>query len=284
MSISVDKLTIARKTVTQDEEHDQDQETVRPSKGSLTKARAHSSKPTLPGIEEDYSDLGDGADDLKLKISSMRKQNKGRVRLMHIDDLKKIGQLKPSPKTPRPAPLALVTPTSPTSPTTPSHAPISPDITMQKSPPGSRQSSLRGRTAASESNLELLKYSEAEDEDYSDMFDGAIISKDGGHALQSLQLTSRSNRSWKEEDDESTVDPFAELEDDFGTNSLEENLRRDKKATVLASIDRIIDQLVPTLHPATLQSLCTELLGLMETATPDMQVERYFSQSRGVLA
>lgn len=281
MRASVACLTSARKQGQEDElptQQDQDQQTVRPAKGSLTRATG---KPHLTGIVEDYSDLADGADDLELKLSSMRLQSKGRNRLMHIDDLHRIGQLQPSARPAKKTSLPpLVAP--PAALPSSSTAPASPDITLQRTPPGSRQNSLPGRIGnASESNLELLKYSEADNEDYSDMFDGPVIGKDTLHALQ---LTTRSNRSWQEEDEEHDVDIFAELEDDFGADSLEENLRRDKRATMQASVERIIDQLTPSMSSDGLRRLSAELLSLLETASPDMQLERHFVQNRGMLA
>jgi len=54
-----------------------------------------------------------------------------------------------------------------TSPSLP--LPQSPKIT--KSPPGSRQGSLRAKSELSESQRELQKYTEDEEEDYDDMFE-----------------------------------------------------------------------------------------------------------------
>lgn len=54
-----------------------------------------------------------------------------------------------------------------TSPSLP--LPQSPKIS--KSPPGSRQGSLRAKSELSESQRELQKYTEDEDEDYDDMFE-----------------------------------------------------------------------------------------------------------------
>lgn len=108
---------------------------------------------------------------------------------MHPDDLRKlrITESLPAP-IPQRIPSALPHPVTPITPATPSRAqsarsavpsgiaspglipPQSPKPPM-KSPPSSRQNSLRSREP-SESQLELQKYTEEEDEDYSDMFEG----------------------------------------------------------------------------------------------------------------
>lgn len=123
----------------------------------------------------------------------------------------------------------------------------------------------------SNNHLELLKYTEAEDEDYSDMFDGPATNEDGElrypcraddsgtNTMGSLQLTRRSNRSWQEEEEEE-VDPFAELEDDFATDSYEENLRRDRRAAKQASVEGLIARLDVSLQPGPLKEVSEELV------------------------
>lgn len=218
---------------------------------------------------------------------------------MHPNDLLKIGTLKPHPSTkpPKPPPLlprlpsltpaskASSAPSSATPAAIPSPA-SSPTVSASnsptlptKTPPGSRQSSLRGRNA-SNNHLELLKYTEADDEDYSDMFDGQGTNDDGWsfhicladgagtNTMGSLQLTRRSNRSWQEDDDEG-VDPFAELEDDFATDSYEENLRRDRRAAKQASVERLIARLDVNLQPGPLKEVSEELVSARECCLPD---------------
>lgn len=165
-----------------------------------------------------------------------------------------------------------------------------------RTPPGSRNSSLRGRKAVSE-NPELQKYTEADDEDYSDMFDGPVMPVHGAHTVGSLQLTRRSNRSWQEEDEEE-ADPFAEF-DDFELDDLEANLHHNKKAALWSSVEKFVDQLQVGTSMATLKAVCDELvseplgeahqmltfqLNMFETSPPDMGLERHFVQVHGMLA
>lgn len=77
--------------------------------------------------------------------------------------------------------------------------------------------------------------------------------------MGSLQLTRRSNRSWREEDEEE-VDPFAELEDDFATDSYEENLKRDRRAAKQASVERLIARLDVNIQPGALKEVSEELV------------------------
>lgn len=77
--------------------------------------------------------------------------------------------------------------------------------------------------------------------------------------MGSLQLTRRSNRSWGDEEEEE-VDPFAELEDDFATDSYEENLRRDRRAAKQASVERLVARLEGHLPPPQLREVSEELV------------------------
>lgn len=114
--------------------------------------------------------------------------------------------------------------------------------------------------------------------------------------MGSLQLTRRSNRSWHEEEEEDDVDPFAEFDDDFDTDDLEANLLRDKKATLHATVAKIVDQLEVGTPQATLRSLADELVGCMalvlsnhqlslfENTPPDLGLEAHFVTIHGMLA
>ncbi|BEI80759.1 hypothetical protein CcaverHIS002_0112880 [Cutaneotrichosporon cavernicola] len=308
LDISLPKLTHKASPVPP-EEVDTNHATVRPSRDALA-ASKKASKGRPQSIEEDYSDLGLEGDELKIKASIMRSQHRGRKPILHPNDLYKIGTIKPyssKPATPpslpslpqaasvppsKPPPAAPASAPQPPQPPPPPRVPSpasSPTVSVTnsptlptKTPPGSRQSSLRGRNA-SNNHLELLKYTEADDEDYSDMFGGPAANEDGTNTMGSLQLTRRSNRSWVDEDEEG-VDPFAELEDDFATDSYEENLRRDRRAAKQASVERLIVRLETSIPAAQLKEVSEELLSTLENAPPDMQLERHFVQNRGMLA
>jgi hypothetical protein len=183
-----------------------------------------------------------------------------------------------------------------------------------RSPPSSRQNSLRSREP-SESQLELQKYTEEEDEDYSDMFEGqqgqetigelgvvragvvrlAVVqvgsqltwSISGSRSTTSLQLTRRSNRSWLGDEEGDQSDPFAEIDDEleFGSDDIDANLLRDKRATLCASVSRLIEKLDPVAGMAGggLRETCDELLGMLE-GSPEMGLESHFVASHGMLA
>jgi hypothetical protein len=127
---------------------------------------------------------------------------------------------------------------------------------------------------------------------------GSLGSKDS----QSLQLTKRSNRSWREADvdDEDVLDPFAEIDDDFSgdADDLEANLLRDKRATLCASVADIIEVLQPGRGQEELKNACDELvsfecdehvklmnvqLGLFDSSR-DLGLENHFVTSQGMLA
>jgi hypothetical protein len=74
-----------------------------------------------------------------------------------------------------------------------------------------------------------------------------------------LQLTRRSNKSWLG-DEEEEHDPFAEIDDDFDGDDLEANVLRDKKATLCASVTRLIGDLNSQTKTSTLTASCDELV------------------------
>lgn len=185
-----------------EEPHEPNQETVRQLLPKDAKSRAADKPPPLPPKDrsktkvEDYSlDLGIGDDELQIKLSNIKSQDKGRTRIMHPRDLSKMGSLSSVPKEMGGLPPAERTaeqrhsapsygqlqskggaPSRPLSMAAPPSPVIlqSPNPGSNRTPPTSRSSSLRGRKEASESNLELQKYTETDDEDYSDMFDGPL--------------------------------------------------------------------------------------------------------------
>ncbi|KAL1412966.1 Protein kinase of the Mitotic Exit Network [Vanrija albida] len=313
--ISLPKLNLRKPPDVPAEEsgHEPNQETVRQLPKDA-KARAADKPPPLPPKDkakskvEDYSlDLGFGDDELQIKLTNLKSQDKGRTRIMHPRDLTKMGSLSNVPKEMGGLPPAERTaehrhsapsygqlqskggaPSRPMSMAAPPSPVIlqSPNPGANRTPPTSRSSSLRGRKEASESNLELQKYSETDDEDYSDMFDGPLDQiVDPTSTMQSLQLTRRSNRSWQDDDDDDDADPFAEIEDDFDTaDDLEANLLRDKRATLCANVTKLVNQLEGGSNDmAALRKVCDELLGLFESAG-DMGLETHFVSIHGLLA
>jgi hypothetical protein len=150
-------------------------------------------------------------------------------------------------------------------------SPFSP-LPYGRSAPGTRANSVRSRTETSDSIPELNKYTEDEEEDYSDILDKpsnigksfllVFIDADnsGGKLSKGLQLTKRSYTPSFDDDDTAEMDPFAEIDDSFDVEDFETKLLRDKKATQCAHIDKLVDQLVPSAPSAALQTTCDELV------------------------
>lgn len=212
--------------------------------------------------------------DDKVKSSKDSVREKGKEREKAKPEPKREEPPAPKPEQPVRPPKAASRPLPKKSS---SPEPQRPTTSPTLSPPGSRQSSLRGK-AAEAANVELQKYTEDDDDDYNDVFDGPVIHPDGA-ALQSLQLTRRSNHSWKEVEEEQ--DPFAEFDDDFATNSLEDNLLQTKRAALHTSVSDIIARLEAGGAPV--REAADELLTLFETSPDDMGLEHYFVVNHGML-
>ena len=214
---------------------------------------------------------------------------------MHPDDLRKgktVMDAGPSRSQPPPPQRSLSSPTKavPSPTARPTFAPLiahtasNPSLSLprsprvsSKSPPGSRQNSLRGQTQLTESQKELQKYTEKDDENYEDMFDekpdhGSLSqsifqccprlkNRAASLSRQSLQLMKRSNKSWTS-DREDTHDPFAEIDDDFslGEDDMEAQLLRDKRATLCGNVNRIVDLFEPSTPHTSLREACDELV------------------------
>ena len=77
-------------------------------------------------------------------------------------------------------------------------------------------------------------------------------------------MTKRPNQSWSADDEDH--DPFAEIEDDFsaGEDDLEAQLLRDKRATLSASVNRLVDTFEPNTASTGLQDACDELVSPLQ--------------------
>jgi hypothetical protein len=100
------------------------------------------------------------------------------------------------------------------------------------------------------SSVEIQRYAEDDDEDFSDIFgkDGTISeraesdadSENGGGAL--MLHSKLSNNSWLgDEDDED--DPFASLEQGFDEMDLQANIARDKHARLCTLVEGLVSSL-----------------------------------------
>ncbi|ORX40201.1 hypothetical protein BD324DRAFT_644621 [Kockovaella imperatae] len=319
--ISLSRLNPHRDEALTSEERDQKTLKPSPSRHSPPDVRplstklsaSTSSRIVSEGDIEDYSDLATFEADaaLQSKLASLKIKHNPKRGILHPDDLQSVKKLHSS-LTPRPgiskAQIASATVTARSMPppplppqrsqSTPSKikttpATLSPSTSGLSStqsprpalsPMGSRQNSLRSKADLTESQKELAKYTEMDDENYEDMFDASQVhSTLGKSTTNSLQMVKRANHSWSTDDDDH--DPFAEIEDDFsgGEDNLEVQLLRDKKATLCASVNRIVDVLEPSTPASDLQQACDELLAMFEGSS-GMGLEGHFVSSHGMMA
>ncbi|WRT67650.1 uncharacterized protein IL334_004622 [Kwoniella shivajii] len=241
---------------------------------------------TQKSHDDDYSDIGLGEDEsgLESKLRKLKLRSQGRRGLMHPDDIHKI------PLSPQPSSAHQKALSTPSKHTTLNATPTS--KSQVRSPPSSRQNSLRskgattpGGTEISENTVELNKYMEQE-EDYEDIFEGVHPSQASGSKVQphSLQLTRRSNISWESDELDDDQDPFAEIEDDFVTEDLEAILLRDKRATLCSNVNKLVAGLTPNTPHMVLKQGCDELLSLLENTPREMGLEAHFVAQHGMLA
>lgn len=221
---------------------------------------------------EDYSDLGGDEDDQVLteKISSLKLKGG----LFHPNDLNK---LKEEPLSPKQTLLTI-----------PQKKQILP---KRPSPPSSLRSHSRSQsntsasiTASTEQDRkasDLAKYSEADDENFDDVF-GKAPPLTPGESGQTLQLTTKlSNKSWLGDDFPDDEDPFAQIEDDFAENDLESNLIRDRHARLCVMVNDLVNQLEAGQNDNKLNEVIDKLLNILGEF-PDMHTQ--FVIARGMLS
>ncbi|ODN75633.1 STE/STE11/CDC15 protein kinase [Cryptococcus wingfieldii CBS 7118] len=296
------------------------QKTVRPLRESLPLKEAPkalepllekplTSEPSsgkLVSSDDDYSDMafGDNEKALETKFAQLKLKAKTRRGIMHPDDIHKIPLSPISKKTPTKPPVRSVS-----NPTPPSTLPVPPSPRPGipgRSSPSSRQNSLRGKAKVGEEVEEQMKkYTENEEEEWEDVFVGndSRLSHHSKTLPRSLHLTAPTSstlslstttpstpgfpQSGAYEEEDSEQDPFAEIDDDFenvGEDDMEANVVRDKRATLMAAVGRLIDGLDPHKSAFELKGVCDELLDLMENTTPEMGLESHFVAHHGMMA
>lgn len=118
------------------------------------------------------------------------------------------------------------------------------------------------------SSVEIQKYAENEDEDFSDILGkaSAIYNRpesDKGSENGTLMLNSKlSNSSWLGEDEDED-DPFAELEEGFDEMDLEANVARDKYARLCTQVEGLVDSLKTTQSDNLLADIAEQLLEVL---------------------
>ncbi|KAF8505364.1 hypothetical protein BU17DRAFT_101047 [Hysterangium stoloniferum] len=274
--ISLSKLQALEKS--EPERLEENAQTIRPNRSpgsSDSASSAYAKSPTagITPIVEDYSDIGDD-EELEEKVADFKMKNSVRKGIFRPEDIKTVGlgQIELSPAT---APL----PPEHTKPTRPSAGPVcSLSHSRASSMGGSFGPSDAKRALSGSSDLE--RYTEGEDEDYEDVFakpNGTVAEHAG-----TLQLTTRlSNKSWLGDELSDEEDPFAEIDEGFDEDDLEANVIRDKHARLCASVNHLIDELVPNAPDYALRDACDELLATMVDA-PEMKMQMV--SSHGLLA
>ena len=118
------------------------------------------------------------------------------------------------------------------------------------------------------SSVEIQKYAENEDEDFSDILGkaSAIYNRpesDKGSENGTLMLNSKlSNTSWLGEDEDED-DPFAELEEGFDEMDLEANVARDKYARLCTQVEGLVGSLKTTQSDDLLVDIAEQLLEVL---------------------
>lgn len=268
-------------------EPDDNTDTIRPLKSpnlsSPSRPPRAKQMPPAGSVEvEDYSDLVSDEEESHLdeRIRNLRQQNSIGRRLFHPNDLKTLAAPKANGSNSPPAHATVTNLTArPMFSNQREPRPLSPI-----SPPGSRSNSLKiGDDKWKETRQTLGKYSEANEEDYSDVFGKVTSDANDPTEGQTLQLNTRlSNRSWLGDGESDQDDPFAEIDEDFEEEAdLEANVARDKHARMCALIVELVEDLQPRTSQDELIETCEQLIGIL-TDMPEMKAQ--LLSSHGALA
>lgn len=115
------------------------------------------------------------------------------------------------------------------------------------------------------SSVEIQRYAEPDDEDFSDVFVSEQDESDRGSedGMGGLMLHSKlSNNSWLgDEDDED--DPFASLEQGFDEMDLQANIARDKHARLCTLVEGLVSSLKVTEEHDILADIAEQLLDVL---------------------
>lgn len=249
----------------------------------------------LPGLaEEGYDDLFDAEeDDLFGKVESFKLKAGSRKGLFFPEDIKTVG-VSSSPKNlspvpPKSAPLPSLPRRSSHSDLPSPNTPISRRSSQSRfngpmTPPSSMSKGSTSESALKkiQSQAELERYTEDDDEDYEDVF-GKVPASGSGQTMQMLKLN-LSNKSWIAEDDGDTSDdedPFAEIDEEFAIDDYDTNLQRDKHARLCSQVNQFIEDLSPDSAEPTLRRACDQIIEILDE-TPEMQNQ--LMSSHGMLA
>ncbi|KAJ2989826.1 hypothetical protein NUW58_g3272 [Xylaria curta] len=145
----------------------------------------------------------------------------------------------------------------------------SPEAGSMRRKPASRPSVLPGRPFhRSKSSIEIQKFAENDDEDFSDIFGPGDnftekAESDRGSEDGNLMVVSRlSNNSWLG-DDEDEDDPFASMDPGWDEMDLEANIARDRHARLAERVEELVRSLKSTENEERLFELSGSLLELL---------------------
>jgi len=134
--------------------------------------------------------------------------------------------------------------------------------------PAPRQEAPREPIRRTLSSVEIQRYAEDDEEDFSDIFlkeNGVVTQYESDHGSEdgALMLHSKlSNNSWLgDEDDED--DPFASLEQGFDEMDLQANIARDKHARLCTLVEGLVSSLKTTQAEEILDDLSEQLLDIL---------------------
>lgn len=128
----------------------------------------------------------------------------------------------------------------------------------------------------SNSSVEIQKYAEADEEDFSDIFGntGSILpvqeSDSGSDQSTLMMLNSKfATNSWLV-DEEDEDDPFAQLEEGFDEVDLQTNVARDRHARLCTSVESLVSSLKTSQPDDVLADISDELMELLYES-PDLK-------------
>ncbi|KAK0539923.1 Protein kinase of the Mitotic Exit Network [Tilletia horrida] len=275
------------------------QKTVQPLPNKMSRPRipvglASPPPPTPAKQVEDYSDLVSEGEEVHLSRQIKQYQRQNSVgKLFHPNDLKALTSsgsvtLKPSSSsTSAPATvtnLSAAAAAGSSSPSTrsssglpqrPHPTPTGTMASAKTDPTGQSSSDWKKRDA----RRALGRYSEVDDDDYSDL---AASTSGSNGALQLVTSQQHTEGSSPTDDFDEFDDPFAEIDESLNEEAdPEANIARDKHARMCAHVSQLVESLVPDAGEEELVASCEELSTLLGEY-PDMKAQVF--SSHGALA
>ncbi|KAL9938366.1 hypothetical protein V8E36_002989 [Tilletia maclaganii] len=236
---------------------------------------------------DDYSDLVSEGEEVHLsqQIKNYQRKNSVGSKLFHPDDIKALTSsgsmtLRPSSSTTVSAPATVTNLSAPSASASSPQQQQRPNL----NPSGS---SLPAKTAPPYQSADwkkrdarraLGRYSEVDDEDYSDL----ALTTSGGPNGALLQLTTQLSDRASPTAEVDEFDPFAEIDESLNEEvDTEANIARDKYARMCAHISGLVESLIPETGEDELVASCAELNRVL-VEYPDMKPQVF--SSHGALA